>query len=242
MNHSVVYSFIVCAAFIPAQSMASSQEIRVGEDKAYAIANRGEVPASVEHIQDTGNALDGSFTKTSRPCPPFCVNPLKIEQAVATVAEVEVIKFTETALHSGKGVLVDARPPGWYQKGTIPGSTNIPYSVFEKPADDPELAAVLESLGVSPRDDVNVLVRSLEKIGFLGGDDKTDNWDFSKAKTLLIWCNGPWCGQSPRAIRALIGLGYPADKLYYYRGGMQMWQSLGLNTVIPTDLSTYASN
>jgi rhodanese-related sulfurtransferase len=57
----------------------------------------------------------------------------------------------------------------------------------------------------------------------------------------LLWCNGPWCGQSPRAIRALISLGYPAEKLYYYRGGMQMWQSLGLTTVLPSDVSTYAS-
>ena len=29
--------------------------------------------------------------------------------------------------------------------------------------------------------------------------------------------------------------GYPPDKLRYYRGGMQMWQVLGLTTVIPNN-------
>jgi hypothetical protein len=36
-------------------------------------------------------------------------------------------------------------------------------------------------------------------------------------------------------------MGYPAEKLYYYRGGMQMWQSLGLTTVLPNESSEYAS-
>ena len=69
----------------------------------------------------------------------------------------------------------------------------------------------------------------------LDGNKKTERWDFSHAKDLLLWCDGPWCDQSPRAIHGLISAGYPAEKLYYYRGGMQMWQSLGLTTVMPKD-------
>jgi len=147
----------------------------------------------------------------------------------------------ETALHRGDGAIIDTRTPSWHEKGTIPGSINIPFTVFEKPIDEPELAEVLERFGARERDGVNAVMRSLEKVGMFNGDQKTDTWDFSEAKQLLLWCNGPWCGQSPRAIRALISLGYPAEKLYYYRGGMQMWQSLGLTTVLPSDISTYAS-
>ncbi|MGD8572392.1 MAG: rhodanese-like domain-containing protein, partial [Gammaproteobacteria bacterium] len=44
---------------------------------------------------------------------------------------------------------------------------------------------------------------------------------------------GMWCGQSPRAIKGLLKLGYPAEKISYYRGGMQSWQMLGLTVVIP---------
>jgi hypothetical protein len=53
------------------------------------------------------------------------------------------------------------------------------------------------------------------------------------AKDLVLWCNGPACGQSPRAIRGLLDVGYPGEKISYYRGGMQMWQLWGLTTVVP---------
>ena len=58
-------------------------------------------------------------------------------------------------------------------------------------------------------------------------------YDFSEAKDLLLWCNGPWCDQSPRAINALIAEGYPPEKLRYYRGGMQLWKIFGLTTIQP---------
>ncbi len=241
MKNSILFSLLTCASLISSHAMAANVEVKITEDKTHSMVDHGSELIKVERIQDTSHTIDGSFAKTSRPCPPFCVNPLNIEDGVATVAELEVIKFMETALHSGKGLLVDARTSSWYQKETIPGSTNIPFTVFEKTADDPQLVAVLEKLGAKQRDKVGVFMRTLEKAGMFDGDEKTDNWDFSEAKVLLLWCNGPWCGQSPRAIRALVSMGYPADKLYYYRGGMQMWQSLGLSTIEPTDMSTYAS-
>ncbi len=62
----------------------------------------------------------------------------------------------------------------------------------------------------------------------------SENWDFSECKELVLWCNGPHCGQSPRAIKGLIKLGYPEEKLAYFRGGMQTWQLWGLTIVTPT--------
>jgi len=241
MKHSCLFSVLMSCLFISMQSIATNLEVKITEDKPYTMVNHGEELVKVQRIQDTSNTLEGAFTKTSRPCPPFCVNPLNIEKGVATVAELEVVKFMETAMNNGNGVMIDARTPSWHEKGTIPGSVNIPFSVFEKSADDPELVEVLERLGAKQRDDVSVVMRSLEKVGLFSGHEKTDRWDFSEARQLLLWCNGPWCGQSPRAIHALVALGYPAEKLYYYRGGMQMWQSLGLSTVLPSDISSYAS-
>jgi rhodanese-related sulfurtransferase len=241
MKNSILFGVLIFSAIITMNVMAANLEVKITDDKPYSVVNHGNELVKVQRIQDTSHMIDGSFAKTSRPCPPFCVNPLNIADGVATVAELEVIQFMETAMHRGDGEIIDARTPSWHEKGTIPGSINIPFTVFEKPADDPELAEVLERLGAKERDDVNVVMRSLEKVGLFSGSQKTDTWDFSEAKQLLLWCNGPWCGQSPRAIHALISLGYPAEKLYYYRGGMQMWQSLGLTTVLPSDVSTYAS-
>jgi rhodanese-related sulfurtransferase len=241
MKNIILLGFYLYAALFGTQAIASDLEVKIAADKPYCMVQHGNKLVKVQRIQDTSHLIDGSFAKTSRPCPPFCVNPLIIADGVATVAELEVIRFMETALQRGDGVVVDSRIPSWHQKGTIPGSINIPFNVFEKSADDPELVEMLKSLGAKRRYDVGFAIRSLEKAGLFGGDEKTDIWDFSEAKQLLLWCNGPWCGQSPRAIRALISLGYPSEKLYYYRGGMQMWQSLGLTTVLPSDTSTYAS-
>jgi len=58
-------------------------------------------------------------------------------------------------------------------------------------------------------------------------------YGISLTPKLLLYCNGPWCGQSPTNIRTLLTLGYPAHKIKWYRGGMQAWESLGLTTVKP---------
>ena len=56
-------------------------------------------------------------------------------------------------------------------------------------------------------------------------------WDYSNARTLVMFCNGMWCGQSPNNILNLLKFGYPAHKIKWYRGGMQDWEILGLTTV-----------
>jgi rhodanese-related sulfurtransferase len=64
-----------------------------------------------------------------------------------------------------------------------------------------------------------------------GAARQDDLWNFSGAKTLVFYCNGPWCGQSPTNIKQLLALGYPAHKLKWYRDGIQGWKALGLTTV-----------
>ena len=49
----------------------------------------------------------------------------------------------------------------------------------------------------------------------------------------MLFCNGIWSDQSLRGLQALRAAGYPAEKLRYYRGGMQDWQILGLTVVVP---------
>jgi len=237
MNKALISMALLASAALTFSVQAKEVTVKITNDKSYSTVQDGGELVKISRIQDTTHVINGSFAKTSRPCPPFCINPISLDKRVQTVAELEVIKFMETTMFRGTGVLVDARTTSWYKKGTIPGSRNIPFTIFEKDVNDVELAEVLESLGAVERDSVNPVLRMVESIGLLNGDQKTEKWDFSEAKDLLLWCNGPWCGQSPRAIRGLLSAGYPAEKLYYYRGGMQMWQSLGLTTIIPKDTS-----
>ncbi len=220
---------VLAAILMSSNALALDVKLDSVRDSVETI-HKGRV-VEVKRIQDTNHKIVGGFAKTSRKCPPFCIQPTHVAPGIETVSEIDIFNFMEHEVVSGEGVLVDARVPSWHKKGTIPGSINIPFTVFESSPHEPKLVDALYKLGVRRRGEVNPFVRTLEKFGLLNGDLKTDDWDFTHAKKLILYCNGPWCGQSPRAIRALIKLGYPKDRIHYYRGGMQLWQILGLTTV-----------
>jgi len=43
----------------------------------------------------------------------------------------------------------------------------------------------------------------------------------------VFFCNGPQCAATPDAISKLLGAGYPAEAILYYRGGIHDWMTLG---------------
>ena len=101
-------------------------------------------------------------------------------------------------LQDPDALVLDSRTPDWFEGGTIPGAINIPYTYL------------------------------LDNLGQLGCEPDFDGWDCSEAKSVALFCNGIWCGQSPTAIRNMIDAGYPANRISYYRGVMQVWRMLGL--------------
>jgi rhodanese-related sulfurtransferase len=189
----------------------------------------------VERIQDPEFELKGYYAKTARKCPPFCIHPMEAAPGVETIGEVELFRFMETRLRDGTGILIDARTPAWYKKGTIPGSVNLPFTRLTVAADDPSWEEMLPQLGVVPSEESGVIDQALERLGLAEEKMVAGKWDFTRAKDLVLFCNGPACDQSPRAIDALLAVGYPAEKLFYYRGGMQMWELWGLTTTVPDE-------
>jgi len=163
--------------------------------------------------QDTEARIPDAFAKTSRKCPIFCVQPMQVHEDVETMGELELLSFLQDYVSTGKGFLIDSRTRDFYQKGTIPGAVSLPYNIFV-PAEE------------------NVFFDSV--MGMLGGElSASGEWSFKEPKDLLLFCNGPWCEQSPTAIRNLLKINYPAEKLHYYRGGMQNWVGMGFVTEIP---------
>ena len=211
-----------------ANVQAENIEVKITPEIPYVEFMVSGETVKVERIQDQENVLSGGFTKTSRKCPPFCVQPMHLAPGVTTVAELEVLDFMQNKLAKRMGIVIDARTPSWHQKGTIPGSVNIPFTDFG--SDDPNVVEMaMKQIGVRKKVNPSFLDNMMDKIT----GDGNDEWDFSHAKDILLWCNGFWCGQSPHAIQSLLALGFPAEKIYWYRGGMQAWQSLGMTVVIP---------
>jgi len=187
-------------------------EVNLAENVPYLDVEHEGRKVRIARIQDTSHKLDNSFAKTSRPCPPFCIRPMRAAIGVETVGELELLDFLITKVPANEGLLIDSRLPEWYRKGTIPGAVNIPWTILAAGPDNPHTARILRALDA---------------------EERNGEWDFRRAMNLLLFCNGPWCDQSPRAIQNLLALGYPPGKLLYYRGGMQVWQLLGLSTVLP---------
>ena len=224
----------VAIIFVISSANTLALEVKITQDLDSVPVHHGSDFVKIQRIQDQKNVLKGGFTKTSRKCPPFCIQPLHVAPGVTTVAELELLEFIDKKLEIDKGILIDARTPSWFQKGTIPGSVNIPFTDFNPENSTEKLAAALNKLNVKKKDKSgSSFVDSI--LGWISGDAKAAEsiWDFSEAQEILLYCNGMWCGQSPTAIKNLLALGYPAEKIYYYRGGMQSWQSLGLTVYNP---------
>lgn len=196
---------------LPASPRAENGPVGITEQQYSVVVNHRGVPVTVTRIQDTENRLVDDFSKTSRPCPPFCIHPMAAAPGVRTVGELELLDFLSTDVEQERGLLIDARMSNWYESETIPGAVNIPFVIFTDAS--PKRERILELLGAKRQPD--------------------GAYNFDGALTLCLFCNGPWCDQSPRAIRGLIAAGYPPQKLLYYRGGMQLWKLFGLTTVLP---------
>lgn len=175
----------------------------------------GGQKVTIMRNQNAANTINPDFAKTSRQCPPFCIQPGELAPGVQTIGELEILDYLKRMSDDDKTLLVvDSRTPDWVAKGTIPGSVNIPWDRLNIGHSDPiTVQDILEKqFGVRNQD------------GF---------YLFDQAKTVVMFCNGPWCGQSPTNIRGLLKIGYPANRIKWYRGGMQDWESLGLTTVKP---------
>ncbi len=186
--------------------------VNITKDIPYVRVEHNGKSVKIQRIQNTRNKLTNSYTKTSRPCPPFCIHPMEVAAGVKTVGELEVLDFLKNEVANNRGLLIDSRMPQWFKNSTIPGSLNIPFTLLTKGNKQGYFDRILTLLGAIKQDGI---------------------WNFSKAQKLLLFCNGPWCGQSPREIKSLLSVGYPAHKIFYYRGGMQNWQIMGLTTIKP---------
>ena len=146
------------------------------------------------------------------------LQPISLAKELATVGELEVLSHIKQAQDKPeKYVLIDARTVQWYEQMTIPTSVNLPFNEIAYDEDKDEDDFETEDA----YDDYVEQYEQLFKVLNIKKGKKGLN--FSEAKSALLFCNGSWCSQSPNAIFKLVNLGYPKEKLLWYRGGLQDW-------------------
>ena len=194
---------------------AENVTVKITKDIPYVYTTDSGKKVKVERIQDVNNRLTDDYTKTSRPCPPFCVQPTKIDPEIKNIEELELLNFMQHEVKDGTGVIIDARLKSWYELESIPSAINLPFPIMLH-ATKSKAEQIFKLLGMTI--------------------DKDGTWNFSKAKTLAVYCNGVWCGQTHHFMTGILKYHYPKSKLRYYRSGFQGWKLLGLTTIVHKEI------
>ncbi|MEX5729887.1 rhodanese-related sulfurtransferase [Rhodovulum iodosum] len=197
MGPKILLAAALALTAIPAA--AEDLEVNIRKDRPTVTVQTPSGPVEIRRIQDTDHEVTGEWARTSRACPPFCIQPMTPAPGVETIGELELLDMLENP----DVTVIDSRTLPWFEKGSIPGAVNIPYTQI------------------------------IDHLAVLGCEPDFDGWDCENAQEVALFCNGLWCGQSPTAIRNMIEAGYPAARIHYYRGGMQSWRVLGLTVTGP---------
>ena len=131
---------------------------------------------------------------------------MQVANGVVTFGETEVLQFLVNEVAGNTGLMVDARMPQDRERGFSPGSVSLPHETMAK--GNPFKIDILKALGAREFD---------------------GTFNFADARALLVYDRGPSSSEAGKLVNNLLEAGYPAAKIKYYRGGMQVWSVLGFS-------------
>lgn len=207
--------FLLLSISILAKSQTDSLSVKITESISSIKTKDSNKKIEIKRVQDTKNRLTDDFTKTSRACPPFCIQKTKISKGIQNIAELELLDFIKNRVSSHQGILVDTRLKKWFEVETIPSAINIPYTAVENKSKK-KIKALFQALGMKVK--------------------ANGEWNFTNVKELLLFDNGVWCEQAQHFVDGILQYNYPKEKLLYYRAGLQGWKLLGLTTIIHKEI------
>jgi rhodanese-related sulfurtransferase len=181
-------------------------KVKITPDMSYIYVYHKGKAVKVHRIQNTKHKLTGEYAKQYRPN--TSIQPIKMHKNIQTIGEVELLHFMKDKSNNKKGIIIDVRTKDDYKKESIPSAVNIPADTKD---DTAKMEKILKVLGVKRTEDGSL--------------------DARKAMEIAVYCHGLWCEKAPEFIKKVIEMGYPEEKILYYRGGFQMWKILGFTTV-----------
>jgi len=216
-----LYADVGCQAIInnEAQGCESENILLTEKQSPLLLASSSNDEESVIKITRTMSSVDVIHlgtemsitrvaTKEAPSCPPYCIQAMTIE-GIKTVGELETLAFINKLKEKKSRLVIDVRKSKAYKEETIPGAINLPYSMLIDGS--PYQKEVLKLLG--------------------SGKKIKKKWFFKHPHQLLIFGENAFSSTASDSIHQLINLGYPKDKILYYRGGIRTWKASGLTLI-----------
>ena len=101
------YFTVVAVALLAFTGIGKAEELKVGitSEMQSVTVETADGPVEIRRIQDQEHEITGEFARTSRACPPFCIQPISPAEGVTTIGEVELIGM----LKDPEAIVVDSR-------------------------------------------------------------------------------------------------------------------------------------
>ncbi len=129
-------------------ALAGDMKVKITPEIASVDVMHNGKKVTIKRNQDGKNTVNPAFAKTSRNCPPFCIQPSVLAPGVETIGEVEILDYLKRMSDGDDSILViDSRTPDWVKRGTIPGSVNLPWTKLNpaKGADPISIGEIMAS-------------------------------------------------------------------------------------------------
>ena len=86
---------IVLSLFGLSFTTLQAAEVNITADIESVDVKHGDSTVSIMRNQNQKNTVNPAFAKTSRKCPPFCIQPSTLAPGVETIAELEMLDYLQ---------------------------------------------------------------------------------------------------------------------------------------------------
>src|SRR5574344_1373665 len=190
----ILGSVVVATALFGADLQSSGVEVTLENGKKATIKREAK-PKECETVafdpKDVFGGVHEAASTVNENCKRSFVTyfgkiaPIKASDKIETYGELEVLEFIERSKTDKNLLLIDSRTENWYNHESIATAINVPYVYTKKSQYPDEFAEALETFGVV---------------------EKNEKYNFTNEKTLLMFCNGIWCEQSPETMKERIAI------------------------------------
>jgi len=93
MNSNLLKTLLLASSLIWTGSALAAKPVGITPDMMDAKVMHGGKKVKIMRDQNNKAVVNPAFAKTSRPCPPFCIQPIVLAPGVETLGEREIIDY-----------------------------------------------------------------------------------------------------------------------------------------------------